>query len=175
MSSQRCVRANPPGLNVGQGSGVTIPDSARAFHHKYGFGLNWEQEVSKNVGLFSRLGWTDGHYDTFTFTDADWSASLGVSIKGEAWHRHGDTWGLAFIMCGASYDSQQFLKAGGTDMLDGDGGLNYDPEKVLETYYDFKIWKTIHSTLDYQFVTNPAFNRDRGPVSIFGARLHWEF
>jgi len=167
--------ADPPDLNVGKGSGVTIPDSARGFHHKYGFGLNWDQELAKNVGMFSRLGWTDGHYDTWTFTDVDWSASLGVSIKGENWRRQGDTWGIAYIVSGASRDNQQFLKAGGTDMLDGDGSLNYDPEKVLETYYDLQIWKTIHATLDYQFVTNPAFNRDRGPVSIFGARLHWEF
>jgi high affinity Mn2+ porin len=168
--------ANPPDLtNIGQGSGVTIPDSARAFHHKYGFGLNWEQEVSKNVGLFSRLGWTEGHYDTWTFTDVDWMASLGVSLKGEGWHRPGDTWGLACILSGASRDNQQFLKAGGTDMLDGDGTLNYHPEQVLETYYDFKIWKTVQAALDYQYVKNPAFNRDRGPVSVFGVRLHWEY
>jgi high affinity Mn2+ porin len=168
--------AKPPDLNnIGQGSGVTIPDSARALHHKYGFGLNWEQEVSKNAGLFSRLGWTDGHYDTWTFTDVDWSASLGVSLKGDAWHRPGDTWGLACILSGASRDNQQFLRAGGTDMLDGDGTLNYDPEKVIETYYNFKIWKSVQATLDYQYVKNPAFNRDRGPVSIFGVRLHREF
>jgi high affinity Mn2+ porin len=29
--------------------------------------------------------------------------------------------------------------------------------------------------MDYQFVVNPAFNRDRGPVSVFGTRIHWEF
>ena len=28
---------------------------------------------------------------------------------------------------------------------------------------------------EYQFVVNPAYNRDRGPVSIFGIRLHAEF
>ena len=169
------LQANPPDLNtVSQGSGVTIPDSSRAFHHKYGLGLNWEQEVAKNIGFFSRLGWTPGHYDTWTFTDVDWTASLGVSIKGEAWHRPGDACGVAFIVSGASADNQAFLKAGGTDMLDGDGNLNYSPERVIETYYDFKIWRTIHAALDYQFDTNPAFNRDRGPVSIFGARLHWE-
>ncbi|HTD40216.1 MAG TPA: carbohydrate porin [Mucilaginibacter sp.] len=167
--------ANPPDPNIGQGSGVTIPGAARGFRHKYGFGLNWEQEVSKNVGLFSRLGWTDGHNDTWTFTDADWSASMGISVKGSAWHRRGDTFGLAIIISGASRDNQQFLKAGGTDMLSGDGTLNYSPEKALETYYDFQIWKTVHATLDYQFVTNPAFNRDRGPVNVFGIRAHVAF
>jgi len=148
---------------------------ARAFRYKYGFGLNWEQEVAKNAGVFSRLGWNDGHQETWTFTDANWSASLGVSVRGAAWHRPDDTFGLAGVVSGASRDNQKFLEAGGTDMLDGDGALKYSPEKVLETYYDFQIWKTIHAAVDYQFITNPAFNRDRGPVSVFGARLHWEY
>jgi high affinity Mn2+ porin len=166
--------ANPPDLNAGQGAGVTIPPAARAYRLKYGFGLNWEQEVSKNFGLFSRLGWTPGQLETWTFTDVDWTASLGMSANGEAWRRTGDTFGLAGIVSGASGANQKFLEAGGTDMLDGDGTLSYSPEKVLEAYYDFKIWKTVHVTVDYQFDTNPAFNHDRGPVSIFGARLHWE-
>jgi high affinity Mn2+ porin len=82
---------------------------------------------------------------------------------------------LAGILSGASAANRAFLQAGGEDMLDGDGALNYGWEKVLETYYDFDLWKTIHFTLDYQFIENPAFNRDRGPVSAFAARLHWEF
>jgi high affinity Mn2+ porin len=167
--------ATPPDLNVGQGAGVTIPPAARAYRLKYGFGLNWGQEVTNNIGIFSRLGWTPGQLETWTFTDVDWTASLGVSINGGIWHRRGDTFGLAGIMSGASTANQKFLEAGGTDIEDGDGALNYDPEKVFETYYDFQIWKTIHATLDYQFVANPAFNRDRGPVSIYGARFHWEF
>ena len=155
----------------GVGTDIT---AARAYRYKYGFGLNWEQEVAKNVGVFSRLGWNDGHEETWTFTDTDWSASLGVSVKGGAWRRPDDTFGLAGIVSGASRDNQKFLEAGGLDILDGDGALSYGPEKVLETYYSFQIWKTIYATLDYQFVIDPAFNRDRGPVSIFGARLHWE-
>ena len=131
--------------------------------------------IAKNVGLFSRLGWNDGHEETWTFTDVNWTASLGLSVKGEAWHRPDDTFGLAGIVSGASRENQKFLEAGGTDMLDGDGALNYGPEKVLETYYDFKIWKSVHGAFDYQFITDPAFNQARGPVSVFGARLHWEF
>jgi high affinity Mn2+ porin len=158
--------ANGPGADI---------SSARAYRYKYGFGLNWEQEVTSSVGLFSRLGWNDGHNETWTFTDANWSASLGVSVKGGGWHRPDDTFGLAGIVSGASSDNQKFLAAGGLDMLDGDGALNYGTEKILETYYDVKIWKTVHAAVDYQYVVYPAFNRDRGPVSIFGARLHWEF
>jgi high affinity Mn2+ porin len=98
-----------------------------------------------------------------------------VSVNGGRWRRPDDTFGLAGILGGASRDNQRFLAAGGTDMLDGDGALNYGWEKVLETYYDFKIWKTIHAAADYQYIVNSAFNRARGPVSVFGARFHWEF
>jgi high affinity Mn2+ porin len=148
---------------------------ARAYRNKYGFGLNWEQEVATNVGVFSRVGWNDGRNEGWTFTDTDYSASLGLSIKGETWHRLNDTFGLAGVANGASRANQKFLEAGGTDILSGDGTLNYGWEKILETYYDFKIWKTLHITVDYQFITNPAFNRDRGPICVFGTRLHWEF
>jgi high affinity Mn2+ porin len=156
------------------GVGADI-SAARAYRYKYGFGLNWEQAVAKGAGLFSRLGWNDGHQEAWTFTDANWTASLGVSVKGRAWRRPDDTFGLAGVVSGASRDNQKFLQAGGLDMLDGDGALNYGCEKILETYYDYRICKHVHSTLDYQFITDPAFNRDRGPVSVFGARLHWEF
>jgi high affinity Mn2+ porin len=169
------LRANPPPPGVGQGSGVTIPEAARAYRFKYGFGLNWEQEFAKNVGMFSRLGWNDGHEEAWTFTDANWSASLGMSVNGAGWSRPNDTFGLAGIVSGASRDNQKFLEAGGTDMLDGDGTLNYGWEKVLETYYAFNVWKSVYVTFDFQFVDDPAFNRDRGPVSIFAGRLHWEF
>jgi high affinity Mn2+ porin len=156
------------------GVGADI-SAARAYRFKYGLGLNWEQEIARNVGLFSRLGWNDGHEETWTFTDANWSASLGVSVQGQAWRRPDDTFGLAGVVSGASRDNQKFLEAGGLDMLDGDGALNYGCEKILETYYDFQVCKHLHSTLDYQFITNPAFNRARGPVSVLGGRVHWDF
>jgi high affinity Mn2+ porin len=170
MASYDAARA----ILLAEGPGADIT-AARAYRYKYGFGLNWEQEVVKNVGMFSRLGWSDGHNETMTYTDADYSGSLGVSVKGEAWRRPEDTFGLAGVVSGISRDNEKFLEAGGLDILDGDGALNYGWEKVLETYYDFQIWKTIHAAVDYQFITDPAFNRDRGPVSVFGARLHWEF
>ena len=109
------------------------------------------------------------------FTDIDHTASLGMSVKGEAWRRRNDTFGLAGVMSGISRINQEFLAAGGAGILDGDGALNYGAEKVLETYYDYKISKQLHATVDYQFIANPAFNRARGPVSVFGTRLHWEF
>ena len=163
-----------PGILLADGPGADI-SPARAYRYKYGFGLNWEQEIAKHIGLFSRLGWNDGHEEAWTFTDANWTSSLGLNVNGAIWRRPEDTFGLAGVASGASSANQKFLKAGGLDMLDGDGALTYGSEKVLETYYDAKIWKMFHAALDYQFISNPAFNQDRGPVSIFGARLHWEF
>jgi high affinity Mn2+ porin len=168
------LRANPPPLDAPAGASSTVPAAAFAYRYKYGFGLNWEQELAKNVGMFSRLGCNDGHEVAWTYTDANWSASLGVAVKGAAWRRPNDTVGMVGILSGASRDQREFLEAGGTGILNGDGNLTYSPEKVLESYYDFPIGKTAHFALDYQFVGDPAFNADRGPVSIFGVRLHWE-
>jgi high affinity Mn2+ porin len=149
-------------------------EATRAYRYKYGFGLNMEQEIFKNVGAFARLGWSDGQNEAWVFADVDQTASLGLSIKGEFWGRANDTVGLAGIINGISRVHQEFLAAGGAGILAEDGNLDYGLERILETYYDFQIWKTLHGALDYQFITDPAYNRDRGPVSVFGARLHWE-
>jgi high affinity Mn2+ porin len=47
-------------------------------------------------------------------------------------------------------------------------------EQILETYYSIALraWRI---TFDYQFFNNPAYNRDRGPVSVLGLRLHGQF
>ncbi len=167
--------ANPPPPNTPAGAEITVPAAAFAYRLKYGFGVNWEQEIAKNVGLFGRLGWQDGHVAAAAFNDADWTVQLGVSVKGAAWHRPGDTFGFLGNLVGASSQQQAFLKAGGTGILNGDGNLSYDSEKSLETYYDIAVGKGFHLALDYQFFADPAFNRDRGPVSVFAGRLHWEY
>jgi high affinity Mn2+ porin len=149
--------------------------ATRAYRYKYGFGLNVDQEIWKNVGVFSRVGWSDGNNEAWAFSDVDRTATLGLSVKGAAWHRPDDTYGIAGALNGISRVHQEFFEAGGTGILAGDGNLSYGLEKILETYYDVAVWKTIHVALDYQFITDPAFNRDRGPVSVIGARLHWEF
>jgi high affinity Mn2+ porin len=149
--------------------------NSETFRYKYGFGLNLEQEIFKDVGFFSRLGWSDGHTEAWVFSDVDYSASAGLSIKGSAWQRPDDTFGLAGVFNGLSKVHQEYFEAGGVGILAGDGNLDYGWEKIIETYYDFKVWKTIHVSVDYQFITDPAFNQDRGPVSFFGGRVHWEF
>lgn len=159
---------------VANGPGADF-SAARADRYKYGFGLNWEQEIIKNVGVFSRLGWNDDQEEGWVFSDVGYAGSLGLSVKGESWRRPDDTFAVAGVMSGISKAAQKFFAAGGTGILAGDGGLNYGWEKMIETYYDCDVWKTVHFAVDYQFIASPAFNQDRGPVSVFGGRIHWEF
>jgi high affinity Mn2+ porin len=149
-------------------------EATRAYRYKYGFGLNLEQELAKNLGAFARLGWSDGENEAWVFSDVDRTATVGLSLKGEAWHRADDTFGIAGVLNGLSKVHREFLAAGGLGILAGDSTLSYGWEQALETYYDFGVWKTMHASLDYQFINCPAFNRDRGPVSVFALRLHWE-
>jgi len=149
--------------------------ATRTYRYKYGFGLNAEQELAKNIGAFMRLGWSDGQNEAWVFGDVDRTASLGISVKGEAWKRPNDTFGLAGVLNGISRDHRDFFEAGGNGILAGDGALTYGLEEIIETYYDFNVRNTVHVSLDYQFINHPAFNRDRGPVSVFSARLHWTF
>ncbi|HLJ92185.1 MAG TPA: carbohydrate porin [Gemmataceae bacterium] len=174
-AATRLLLASPPPPDTPAGVEITVPAAAFGFRYKYGFGVNWEQEIAKNIGTFGRVGWQDGHVAAATFTDADWTVQLGLSVKGGAWHRPGDTFGLVGNLVGASSQQQAFLKAGGTGILNGDGNLSYACEKSFETYYDVAIAKSLHLAFDYQFLADPAFNRDRGPVNVFQGRLHWEY
>jgi high affinity Mn2+ porin len=149
--------------------------STRAYRYKYGFCLNAEQELWPNVGAFMRAGWNDGQQEGWVYSDVDQTLSLGLSVKGAIWMRPDDTVGLGVVANGLSVTHRRFLEAGGEGILDGDGALNYGLEKALEFYYNFAVWKSVHLSVDYQYVANPANNRDRGPVSVLGGRLHWEF
>ncbi len=151
-----------------------ITDS-RAYRIKYGICLNADQEIVPGVGIFTRLGWSDGQSEPWSFTDVDSSGSLGLSIKGAAWNRPNDTVAIAGIVNRISKIHAAYLQQGGTGILVGDGTLSYAPEKIIETYYDVAVRGWLHVAFDYQLVFNPAYNRDRGPVNVFAVRLHWEF
>ncbi|HET7841612.1 MAG TPA: carbohydrate porin, partial [Terriglobia bacterium] len=144
------------------------------FRTKYGFGINAEQEIRKDLGAFFRLGWNDGRNQTWEFTDVDRTASGGISLKGGAWRRPGDTVALAAMVNGISAVHRQFLANGGLGVTVGDGRLDYGTEKILETYYSFATRWNVWVTPDFQFVANPAYNRARGPASILALRFHWE-
>jgi high affinity Mn2+ porin len=142
---------------------------------KYGFYVNAEQQVMKDVGLFARASWNDGQNEILSFTDIDRSVSGGFSIKGSYWGRETDTIGLGGAVNGLSAAHRDFLAAGGLGLLIGDGRINYRTEKILEAYYAYSVNKSTTLTFDYQLIANPAYNADRGPVSIFSGRVHAEF
>jgi high affinity Mn2+ porin len=139
---------------------------------KLTIGLNVEQELSNEIGFFSRLGWNDGKYATWAFTEIDQTINSGISVKGIKWHRPADIWGIAGAVSGISKDHRLFLKDGGYGFIIGDGRLNYGHESIIETYYSAKLTGFFWLTFDYQFVNNPGYNKDRGPVHIFGIRGH---
>ncbi len=147
----------------------------RAYRFKYGVGLNWEQELTKELGIFSRLGWNDGHTESWAFTAIDRLAEVGLLLKGTCWCRPNDQIGLAYDINGIARDHRDYLAAGGLDFIIGDGRLNYGQEQILETFYNVAVIKGIYVTADFQEVFNPAYNRDRGPVSIGALRVHIEF
>src|SRR6202163_3098408 len=142
---------------------------------KYGFYANMEQAITQDIGIFARATWNDGQTEILSFTDIDRSISGGVSSKGSSWGRTNDTIGIGGVVNGLSSAHRDFLAAGGMGLLIGDGQLNYRTERILETYYAYAIDKNFTFTADYQLIANPAYNADRGPVSIFSGRLHGEF
>lgn len=159
-----------PGLDIND-----VMAGIRKDNTKYGFYLNGEQQIATDVGLFGRLSWNDGRNEILSFTDVDRSVSGGLSIKGSYWGRANDTIGIGGAVNGLSSAHRDYLAAGGLGLLIGDGALNYSPERILETYYAYQVNKNLTLTADYQFITNPAYNADRGPVHIFSGRIHGEF
>ncbi len=141
---------------------------------KYGFGINLDQEITAQVGVFGRYGWNDGKTESFAFTQIDRSVSGGVRIKGSSWNRPKDHIGIAAVANYLSGDQRRFLAAGGVGFIIGDGRLNYGPESIVEAYYSLHAIQGWTFSADYQHIQNPAYNRDRGPVSVFSIRLHWE-
>jgi high affinity Mn2+ porin len=156
----------------------TTPDVALVRHYRSrpGGSLNMEQGLTGDLGFFFRASDNDGSKESFEFTDIDASLSTGLSLKCTSWDRKDDTVGVAFEVAGISKGAQAFLAAGGLGVLVGDGQLpHYSNEVVLETYYDAQLIKGVNVALDYQFIANPGYNPDRGPVSVLGFRLHGEF
>ena len=137
--------------------------------------FNVEPATSEAIGVFGRWSWNDGKTEIMAFTDIDSSLALGTSIKGKAWGRPDDVIGIAGAVNALSRDHRDFIAAGGLGVLIGDGQLNYRQEQIVEAYYALALTKKITLTADYQYIRNPAYNADRGPVSIFSGRLHGEF
>ena len=155
--------------------GPAMIAAVRQYQSREGISMNLEQQLMPNVGFFARAGWANGDIEPYEFTDIDRTLAAGFSISGKKWGRDDDTFGIAGVVNGISKAHEAFLNAGGLGILVGDGQLpNPGSERILETYYIFPLLYA-KMTLDYQFIVNPAYNRDRGPVSVFSARVHAQF
>ncbi|HLV81471.1 MAG TPA: carbohydrate porin [Chthonomonadaceae bacterium] len=171
MGSYRAALAAAPGM----------PPSTVAVEHpgavKYGFGLNFEQALADGgaTGIFGRLGWNNGATESYGFTDCDRFLSLGAQVAGTLWRRKDDRVGVAVAQSDISAAHRDYLAAGGLGLDVGDGKLNYSSERILETYYSYQLTKPLALTLDYQYISHPGYNRDRGPVSVVSARVHVSF
>ncbi|MGH9772560.1 MAG: carbohydrate porin [Candidatus Acidiferrales bacterium] len=152
-----------------------IVATRRQGRHKYGFGLNFEQDITSEVGVFGRLGWSDGRNESFAYTEDDRTLELGGFATGSSWHRRNDRAGVAFVANAIVAAHQQYLALGGLGFLLGDGGLTYGPEKIFEGFYTAHLWRGFFASFDLQHINNPGYNQVRGPVTVPGIRLHVDF
>jgi high affinity Mn2+ porin len=148
----------------------------RRYRTKDGIGLALEQQLTNDLGAFARLSTSQGDVEEVDFTDINQSLSAGVSLAGSAWGRPDDAVGVAGAINRISHQGKLYFAAGGRGGIIGDGRLpNAGPEQIIEAYYSAALASFARFTADYQFINNPAYNRDRGPVSIFGLRLHLQY
>ena len=169
--------------------GVTVPTITLHEHFsalKYGMGYNTEQEMTENLRVFGRFGWNEGQHESFAYTEVDQTVELGADYAGTRWRRPVDKVGLAVVSNAIKADHQEYLKLGGLGFLLGDGNgspnysrpnenLNYGRENIEEGYYTWHAWRGMFSSLDAQHISNPGYNRDRGPVWVGSVRAHIDF
>ena len=142
---------------------------------KYGFGLNFEQELTDRFRLFGRFGWNEGQHESFAYTEVDQTIEFGGDYAGSGWSRPNDKVGVAFVTNAIKRDHQDYLRLGGMGFLLGDGRLNYAREDILEAYYTVHTWRGVYYALDTQYISHPGYNQDRGPVLVSALRMHVDF
>jgi high affinity Mn2+ porin len=161
--------------NASSNGGVPDLASVRRDQSKRGFGVSVEQALSREAGVFLRGSWNDGQTETYAFTEIERSLAIGGTLKGAGWSRPKDTLGAAFVGNGLSAAHQRFLALGGNGQFIGDGRINYRPELIGEAYYSLNLRGSSWLTFDVQRIGRPAYNADRGPVTVGSVRLHAEF
>jgi len=142
---------------------------------KYGFGISAEQEITDKFRVGGRWGWNEGHNESFAYTEVNDTVLVHADYRGDPWGRKLDRVGAAFVTNGISKDHQRYLQLGGQGFLLGDGNLNYGRENIAEVYYNFHLWRGVSATPELQYIVNPGYNRDRGPVVVPALRMHLEF
>jgi high affinity Mn2+ porin len=165
-----------PGFNYGS-QNATAPDLCwvRKPTTKAGIGIFGQQYIATDIGLFSRVMISDGRSEVDAYTSTDRSASFGVLAKGSLWSRPLDVTGIGVNLGWISQSHAEYLRLGGIDGFIGDGTINPRAESSIDVFYSVNFRKSFWLSGDYQRITNPAFNADRGPLDVFGVRIHAEF
>ncbi len=157
---------------------VPVPEITNHPWHitrKYGFGVNAEQALTRNLAAYGRFGWNNDKTESFAFTEVGQTLAAGLGANGALWHRKQDRAGVAFVSNAIKKDHQVYLADGGLGFLLGDGGLNYGRENIFESYYTIHFWRGIYIAPGVQHIDNPGYNHDRGPVVVPSLRAHVEF
>jgi len=165
--------------NNAQGT-QAINDVRNNYQYKTGIGINAEQALAKDMGVYMRAFTSDGRTETMSFTEADNSLSVGFSMEGVRWNRPKDTIGVSMMQNGLSSYRKNYLQAGGVSYFIGDyagpgKAISYRPERIAELYYNATVVKNVLAGLNFQHISNPAYNSARGPVNILSFRVHAEF
>ena len=142
---------------------------------KYGFGVNLEQLLPHHLRAFLRSGWNEGRHESFAYTEVNNTIAFGLDVTGDRWRRKNDKVGSAFVSNGLSSDHAEYLRLGGLGFLLGDGTMRYGRENIWESYYTAHLWRGLFASAQVQFIANPGYNQDRGPVVVPGLRLHVDF
>ena len=150
------------------------------YQYKTGIGVNGEQALTKDLGIYGRAFTSDGHTETMSFTEADNSLSIGMGLNGASWSRPKDTIGVSMMQNGLSSYRKNYLQSGGVSYFIGDYAgpgqtISYRPERIGEVYYNATVIKNVLAGLNFQHINNPAYNAARGPVNILSFRIHAEF
>ena len=173
-------RANAGGYREALGAGSAFDGETsiwltRRIRRQHGYAVNLEQAITDDLGLFARWSWRDAGSEVMSWADMDRSLSAGLSLQGTAWGRPQDTVGIGGAINRLSASHRDYTAAGGLGVTIGDGRLSYAGEHILETFYAIGIRPALTLTLDHQLVVNPAYNSDRGPVSLISMRVHGRF
>ena len=165
--------------NNAQGS-QAINNVRTNYQYKTGVGIHGEQALTKDMGIYMRAFTSDGHTETMSFTEADNSISVGMGMNGTRWGRPHDSIGISMMQNGLSSFRRGYLQAGGVSYFIGDYAgpgqtISYRPERIGEVYYNATVIKNVLAGLNFQHISNPAYNSARGPVNIVSFRIHAEF
>ena len=168
-------------INANNAQGTQAINNVRSnYQYKTGVGLHGEQAITHDLGIYGRAFTSDGHTETMSFTEADNSISVGLGMNGTSWSRPKDSIGVSLMQNGLSSNRKNYLQAGGVSYFIGDYAgpgktISYRPERITELYYNATVVKNVLAGLNFQHISNPAYNAARGPVNIVSFRIHAEF